>query len=68
MLMQRITMLVVLLLPPVMPMMEADLTSIDGHANYPGVIRTDGVTIHSGGSSEYHNVFNYDKLYPNHAD
>jgi hypothetical protein len=45
-----------------------NLTVIDEHANYPGMIRADGVTTNSGGSSDYHNVFSYSKSFPNHTD
>jgi hypothetical protein len=45
-----------------------NLTSINEHADYPGVIRTDGITTASGGSSDYHNAFSYTKSFPNHAD
>jgi len=45
-----------------------NLTAIDEHVDYPGVIRADGTETPFGGSSDYHNIFSYTKAFPNTAD
>lgn len=45
-----------------------NLTSTDEHVSYPIITKTFGVITNSGGSSEYRNIYNYPKLFPNHKD
>jgi YD repeat-containing protein len=45
-----------------------NITAMDEYVTYPYATTLGGVTTISGGSSEYHRVFNYTKAFPNGAD
>ena len=47
---------------------SGNVVAIDEFVEYPRVSREGGLTIHGGGSSEYHKIFKYTKSYPNKAD
>ena len=45
-----------------------NLISSDEYVVYPRTTRKDGIVTVAGGSSEYHNIFDYSKSYPNRMD
>ena len=47
---------------------DGNLVSSDEYVIYPRTTRKNGIVTLSGGSSEYHNVFDYSKSYPNRMD
>jgi hypothetical protein len=47
---------------------DGNLVSSDEYVTYPRTTRDNGIVTVTGGSSEYHNVFDYSKSFPNRMD